>query len=316
MVARVLNMSAYRIRALFRPVVRAARIVLLKRKIFHRVSNSDNEYQFSENDIDLYVRERFADLPSITYDVSCGAQDYVSVNINDIRICWPRLLSTKDLPWLFHEVFDEFKLNPSSYNHPSMDFKNKKWIIDAGAAEGFFSVFALENSPGKVFCVEPLSVMKPALERTLATYSSAERATIITAALGEKPGLSEIEIDSDHICDSKIVLNASPVQRSQSASIIEEVPIVTIDQVVCQYSLGEDGAIKMDIEGFEMAALMGAINTMKRYKPALAIAVYHDLENATRCAEIIKTANPQYKVEFRGYYGYFDPPRPYMVFAY
>jgi FkbM family methyltransferase len=286
----------------------------LKKKLLPGIG-IDSGYIFSEEDVDLYVTEKFALLPKASVRESDDPA-LLKVTLGGKQIYWPSSLSTDDLPWLYHEIFDSFIENPSSYNHPGIGYKDREWVIDAGAAEGFFSVFALENSHGKVFCVEPLSVMKPALERTLASYSGAERSIIITAAIGEKPGLSEIQIDSDHICDSKILLNASPVERPDSASITEEVPIVTIDQLVDQYSLEEGGVIKIDIEGFEMAALMGASNTMKRYKPALAIAVYHDLENAKKCAEIIVTANPLYKVEFRGYYGYFDPPRPYMVFAY
>lgn len=82
-----------------------------------------------------------------------------------------------------------------------------------------------------------------------------------------------------------------------------------------QYSLGTGGLIKMDIEGYEMAALSGASKVLKEYKPSLAIAVYHELENAKKCAEIIKAANSTYKIEFRGCYGYFEPPRPYLLFA-
>jgi FkbM family methyltransferase len=300
---------------LLRPLAVMIRKKLLMRKLLTSVSNQVDAYKFTREDIDLYVSERFCGLHRIEQETT-NIPELVKVSINGVSIFWPAALTTGDLPWLFHEIFDSFEDNPSSYDHPAIGYKDKKWVMDAGAAEGFFSVFALENSHGKLFCVEPLSMMKPALERTLATYSSAERPIIITAALGEKPGLSEIQIDSNHICDSKIILNASPVQRPHSTATTEEVPIITIDQVVSQYSLGEEGVIKMDIEGFEMAALTGAIDTLQRYKPALAIAVYHELENAKKCAEIIKTANPKYEIEFRGYYGYFDPPRPYMVFAY
>jgi hypothetical protein len=66
----------------------------------------------------------------------------------------------------------------------------------------------------------------------------------------------------------------------------------------------------------EMLAMTGAVNLMRRFKPALTVAVYHDLDNAKKCAEIIKSANPKYKIKFRGFYGYFEPARPYMVFAY
>lgn len=39
--------------------------------------------------------------------------------------------------------------------------------------------------------------------------------------------------------------------------------------------------IKMDIEGSEMAALMGAKETIKRHKPYLAICVYHRKNDLT-----------------------------------
>ena len=286
----------------------------LKKDLLSKMT-AGSGYLFSEKDVELYVAERFAKLPIASVD---GTDDpaLLKVTLGGKQVFWPSSLSPDDLPWLYHEIFDPFIGKPSSYDHPGIGYMNREWVIDAGAAEGYFSVFALENSCGKVLCIEPLSIMKPALERTLASYSGMERSTVITAALGERPGFSEIQIDSRHICDSRILLDTSPIERSENAPKTEKVSIVTIDQLVDQYSLGKGGVIKMDIEGFEMAALMGATETMKRYKPALAIAVYHDLDNAKKCAEIIITANPEYKIEFRGYYGYFDPPRPYLVFAF
>ena len=56
----------------------------------------------------------------------------------------------------------------------------------------------------------------------------------------------------------------------------------------------------MDIEGYKMNALKGAEKTLRNLKPSLAIAVYHEYENALRCKEIIKKANPDYEFEFRG----------------
>jgi hypothetical protein len=118
------------------------------------------------------------------------------------------------------------------------------------------------------------------------------------------------KLDPEHTCDSKI--SEKNIQQIDT----ELVTVTTIDKVIKEQNFFGNGLIKMDIEGFEMKALEGAKNTLRTLKPALAIAVYHEYENANKCAEIIQNANPEYKIELRGCYGYFKPPRPYMLFAY
>jgi FkbM family methyltransferase len=58
--------------------------------------------------------------------------------------------------------------------------------------------------------------------------------------------------------------------------------------------------IKMDIEGFEMAALGGARNFIERYEPELAICVYHRANDIFKIPEYIKSINPSYKCILRG----------------
>lgn len=57
--------------------------------------------------------------------------------------------------------------------------------------------------------------------------------------------------------------------------------------------------IKMDIEGSEMNALQGAINTIKRDKPRLAICIYHSLEDLYRIPLWIKETFPEYRIYIR-----------------
>ena len=64
---------------------------------------------------------------------------------------------------------------------------------------------------------------------------------------------------------------------------------------------GRISAILMDIEGSELSALKGGINTIKKYRPSLGIRVYHLKEDIYTIpmfiAEELKECN--YDIYFR-----------------
>jgi FkbM family methyltransferase len=302
------------LRKAIQPAVDSVRARLLKRQILNSLASDRTGYAFTREDVGLYIRERFGRALEAEVE-GTGEIDLLKVTVGERSIFWPAALAHDDLPWLYREVFDPFDGNPSSYNHPSLDYGRRRWILDAGAAEGYFSVFALEKSGARILSVEPLPVMQRALARTLASHAGGRETLVVLAALGEKPGSALLQVDAKHICDSKLIDPAATGRETGNGGATESVAVTTIDLLAAQHSLAGDGLIKMDVEGFEMAALKGAVRTLRDHKPALAIAVYHELGNARDCAEIIRAANPEYEIEFRGYYGWFHPPRPYMLFA-
>lgn len=57
--------------------------------------------------------------------------------------------------------------------------------------------------------------------------------------------------------------------------------------------------IKMDIEGAEFEALKGAEQTIRQYKPKLAISLYHHPEHLTQIPLFLKSLCPEYKFYLR-----------------
>jgi FkbM family methyltransferase len=303
------------LKGLLKGLLRCFRKANLWLVLLWRLMSSRSEYEFSLNDIRLFVREKFVILRGVSAR-TVEEEGLLEVTVGEHRVFWPSELPVDDLPWLHHEVFDDFSINPSSYAHPRLGYEGRKWIIDAGAAEGYFSIFALQQSAALIICVEPLFAMRHALIRSLDANGGKGRSTVVSVALSDRKGCAEFLLDPRHVCDSKMRPMAASHEGLPVVDDVQRVQVTTLDLLAEEFSLKGGGLIKMDIEGFEMAALTGGGEVLRKHKPALAIAVYHDLENAKKCAAIILAANPSYEIEFRGYYGYFSPARPYMVFAF
>jgi len=75
-----------------------------------------------------------------------------------------------------------------------------------------------------------------------------------------------------------------------------EVRTVSIDDVVRDRNLPRVDFIKMDIENAQLSALKGALNTLNRFKPKLAICVYHKPNDWIEIPLFINSLNLSYKM--------------------
>ncbi|WP_298903215.1 FkbM family methyltransferase [uncultured Psychroserpens sp.] len=76
---------------------------------------------------------------------------------------------------------------------------------------------------------------------------------------------------------------------------------ISIDDFVNSKSLDTVDFIKMDIEGAEPVALEGAIETIKRFRPKLAIAIYHSMNDFAKIPNWILDLDLDYEIHIGHY---------------
>lgn len=89
-----------------------------------------------------------------------------------------------------------------------------------------------------------------------------------------------------------------------------EVPVVTLDEDISE----KIDFIKMDIEGAEYDALVGAKRHIIEEHPILAISAYHNNVDIFRLARLINQMEPRYRFYYR-YYGGTLYPNDYVLYA-
>lgn len=88
-----------------------------------------------------------------------------------------------------------------------------------------------------------------------------------------------------------------------AGAMITDCGDITIETVALDDVIKEGGVtfIKMDVEGAEGQSLLGASRIIKKYKPKLAIALYHKPEDIIELPHIILSINPGYRLAIRHY---------------
>lgn len=94
-------------------------------------------------------------------------------------------------------------------------------------------------------------------------------------------------------------VGSSSFEIQPNAKQKDKILTTSIDQVLH----GESATfIKMDIEGAELEALKGAKETIKKFKPILAISIYHKPEDIVTLPSYILELRSDYKLYLRNYH--------------
>jgi len=191
--------------------------------------------------------------------------DTTLLKVGDYQYWVPRELSPHCLEGVYKEIY--FAPHPHHYEYLGCRIRPGDVVLDCGALEGFFARFALDRG-ASVLSVEPWSRAASSLERTFAKEIAEGRMEVCRAALSDRCGTASLTVFPDFPLTNNL-------WDGDESKPKEEVPTLTIDELVRQSRWGHCDFIKMDIEGVERPVVLSGAETLRRDRPTLSIAVYH-----------------------------------------
>ena len=127
-----------------------------------------------------------------------------------------------------------------------------KMLIDIGGARGDWTRLALIYWPDTTyFLVEPLEEWESNLKSLKRQYRNTD---YILAAAGPEKGEGKLGVSEDPFGSS--LLHEGVFSR--------EIPVITIDDLLEEGRIEQPDFMKLDVQGFELFVLQGAIKTMKK----------------------------------------------------
>ena len=159
-------------------------------------------------------------------------------------------------------------------------------VIDVGANFGVFSVYAAMKG-ARVYAFEPVPESIRILEQAIAlNHCSVE---VLPVALTNYSGNMNIKYWPNRLSGASAVL-------LEDAPVAVTVPAMTLDQWVQKHQINRIDFLKADIEGSERDLLRGAVETISRFKPKLAICTYHRSDDKQVLEQIVRKARPDYEI--------------------
>jgi FkbM family methyltransferase len=135
-------------------------------------------------------------------------------------------------------------------------------VIDGGACTGdTAAVFSnAVGAAGRIYCFDPVADHLKILEYNTKQFSY-DNVSVMPYGLS----------DQNIFAEPMVLDGYAPGFSSRN----QQVPLRSIDFLVEHNEIAQINFIKLDVEGAEMAALRGAKESIRRFKPKLAISLYH-----------------------------------------
>jgi FkbM family methyltransferase len=160
-------------------------------------------------------------------------------------------------------------VEPELWNWLRATVKPGEQVLDVGSFLGVYAVVLARwsGTTGRVLAFEPTPGTLTTLKRHLEINGVAQRVRVLPVALGERDGEVALHEHSDPF------RNAVGVTDPEGArTAITHVKLTTID-AICRELRFEPTLLRMDVQGFERAVLLGAAETIARGRGRLRMVI-------------------------------------------
>jgi FkbM family methyltransferase len=152
----------------------------------------------------------------------------------------------------------------------ALDLKGKS-VYDIGSFQGLLALF-FARTARSVVCYEPNDTNRSRLFENIA-LNNMKHIQVRPVGIGAEPGSATMYYSP--LMSGGASVDQLTVENLRKQDAIEQViTITTLDREVATGDLPAPDFIKIDIEGHELAALEGARETIRRYRPELFLEMH------------------------------------------
>ncbi len=176
-----------------------------------------------------------------------------------------------------------YKQGISELPYKSIESLNDKLFLSVGAFWGDTAISLLPYNPKAIWCFEPELDNYTTLMKVIDANKLQSKIKVLKYGVGNENKIRSIS----SVGGSSLMSDGDG----------EEIEVRNLDSFMNEFN-AEVGLIKMDIEGWEYRALIGAEETITKYKPVLAISIYHTGQDFFKIPPLLKNYCPDYNFRF------------------
>jgi len=191
------------------------------------------------------------------------------------------------------ELFDLI-VEKQIYSIPECRVEEGDIVFDVGAHMGFFSYHAKLCGAKSIYAFEPNPYVREILTKHKSLWGFLDL-NIYDLALYSEEGELDLSIPENPLASIATVNREGTVLEKFRYRAKIRVVATTIDKFVRRNAIPHVNFIKIDAEGSEREIIKGAKETIKRFKPKMAIAAYHLPDDKKVIPELVLSIRDDYK---------------------